>query len=453
VPPSRARLALAAGVAAAAALAASAAPAGAASGRIHTVAGAGVFVLPAATIPPPIGDGGPAALARLVFPTDVEALPDGGYLVAEAEGNRIRRVSPAGVIRTIAGQARGGFLGDGGPATAARLDTPVGVAALADGAVAIADQRNSRVRLVEPDGTIRTLAQLTAPDGVAPAADGGVLAVQDLENRVVHVSRAGVVTVVAGTGVRGFAGDGGPATAARLNRPRAVAPAAGGGFLIADGSNRIRRVAADGTITTAAAVDRPAGVAGTSDGSILVTSVNRVLRVAPGGAVTTVAGTGRGNFSGDGGPPADATLWLPRGIAQAAGGGILVAHPVGGGRVRYIDAADPGPAVPGAPRPPAANFRRGIQRGEVAVMTHVRVACPPRGVAMRFVLARRATVSMVVTRYRGGVVARPGARLSAGAHVLRFRAPRVGRHLVRLTAAEGPGRAAHDQAEVSVNPC
>jgi hypothetical protein len=253
--------------------------------------------------------------------------------------------------------------------------------------------------------------------------------------------------------MRGFSGDGGPATAARLNRPRAVAPAADGGFLIADGSNRIRRVAADGTITTAAAVDRPAGVAETSDGAILVTSVNRVLRVRPDGVITTVAGTGRGNYSGDGGPPREATLWLPRGIAQPAGGGILVANPIGGGRVRFIDTADPGPAVPGAPRLMAANFRRAIQRGEVGVMTHVRVACPPRGVAMRFVLARRATVSMVVARYRGGVVARPGARLAAGAHVLRFRAPRMGRYLARLTAAEGPGRAAHDQAEVSVNPC
>lgn len=100
----------------------------------------------------------------------------------------------------------------------------------------------------------------------------------------------------------------------------------------------------------------------------------------------------------------------------------------------------------------AASFARGIQRGEAGIMTHVRVACPPRGVAMRFGLARPATVSMVVT-LRGRTVARPGARLGAGSQVLRFRAGQTGQYLVRLTAAEGPGRAAHDQAQVSVNPC
>ena len=227
----------------AAVLVAGLAPA-AATGRNFTVAGAGGFALPMATIAPPMGDGGPASLARILYPTAVAALPDGGYLVADGEGNRIRRVSSAGVITTIAGTGRGGLTGDGGPATAARMDWPTGVAPLTDGSVAIADQRNNRVRLIDPAGTIRTLAQVTSPDGVAPAADGGVLVVQDFENRVLHVDRAGVVTAAAGTGARGFAGDGGPATAALLNRPVGVAAASDGGFLIADGSSHVRRVAA-----------------------------------------------------------------------------------------------------------------------------------------------------------------------------------------------------------------
>lgn len=430
---------------------AAAGPAAAATGRIFSVAGAGGFALPMATIAPPVGDGGPAAFARILYPTAVAALPDGGYLVADAEGQRIRRVSPAGVITTIAGTGRGGLTGDGGPATAARIDWPTGVAPLADGSVAIADQRNNRVRLIDPAGTIRTLAQLTSPDGVAPVADGGVLAVQDLENRVVHIDRAGVVTVVAGTGARGSSGDGGPATAALLNRPVAVAAAADGGFLIADGSNRVRRVAADGTISTAATVRRPAAVAETSGGALLVASLSTVLMVRPDGVTTTVAGTGRGNFSGDGGPARDASLWLPRGVAQAAGGGILVAD-TNSGRVRFVDRADPGPSVPGAPRVRAASFLRPIQRGEAGIMTHVRVACPPRDVAMRFGLARPATVSLVVT-LRGRTVARPGARLGAGSHVVRFRVRQTGQHLVRLTAAEGSGRSARDQAQLTVNAC
>ncbi|HTI35603.1 MAG TPA: hypothetical protein VL422_18150, partial [Miltoncostaea sp.] len=216
-----------AGAAAAALIAAG--PAAGASGRIFTVAGAGDFAFPMRTIAPPVGDGGPAAFARVLYPTAVAALPDGGYLVADGEGQRVRRVSATGVIRTVAGVGREGSTGDGGPATAARLNWPVGVAGLPDGAVAIADQRNNRIRLVEPDGTIRALAQLVSPDGLAAAADGGVLVVQDVENRVVHVDRAGLVTVVAGTGARGFAGDGGPATAAALNRPAAVGAAADGG--------------------------------------------------------------------------------------------------------------------------------------------------------------------------------------------------------------------------------
>ena len=121
----------------------------------------------------PLGDGGPARLAPLDFPTGVAALPDGGFLVAEQYASRIRRISPRGVISTVAGNGRAGLFGDGGPATAARLNYPSGVAALADGSIAIADQRNNRVRLVNRAGRISTLAPARWPDGVGAAPDGG----------------------------------------------------------------------------------------------------------------------------------------------------------------------------------------------------------------------------------------------------------------------------------------
>ena len=463
-----ARIAAASAVALVAGLAVGAPPASPATGRIFSVAGAGFFVRGDVSVAPPIGDGGPAAFARLTSPVAVAATQDGGFLVAEANGHRVRRVSPRGVISRVAGTGRGGLSGDGGPATAARINTPVGVAQLADGTVAIADQRNNRIALVDPAGVISTLATMTAPDGVAAAADGGVLVVQDFENRVLHVDRAGVATVVAGSGVRGFFGDGGPATAARLSRPKGVASTADGGFLIADG-NRVRRVAPDGTISTvagngamvpsgdggpatAAAVPRPAAVAATPDGGFLVASVNQIRRVRPDGTIVTLAGTGRGNFSGDGGPARTANTWLPHGVAAAAGGGVFVADP-NAERIRFIDSADPGPA-PGVttPRFMAASFVRGIQRGGVSNMTRIRVACPPRLVAVRFALARAATVSVVVSR-SGTTVARPGARLGAGAAVLRFRVSRTGEHLVRLTAVDSLRRAAHDQAQLSVGGC
>jgi DNA-binding beta-propeller fold protein YncE len=383
-----ARIAAATAVALVAVAAVSASPAAAATERIFSVAGAGFFERSNVAIAPPTGDGGPAAFARLTSPVAVAATPDGGFLIAEATRQRIRRVSPRGVITTVAGTGRGGLSGDGGPATVARINTPVGVAQLADGTVAFADQRNNRVALVDPAGVISTLAAMIAPDGVAAAADGGVLVVQDFENRVLHVGRAGVVTTVAGSGIRGF----------------------------------------------------------------LVASVNQIRRVRPDGTVATLAGTGRGNFSGDGGPARSANTWLPRGVAAAAGGGVFVAEP-NAEKIRFIDSADPGPA-PGVttPRFMAASFARGIQRGGVSNMTRIRVACPPRLVAVRFALARAATVSVVVTR-SGKTVARPGARLGAGAAVLRFRVNRTGEHLVQLTAVDSLRRAAHDQAQLSVNSC
>ena len=445
------------------------ASAAAATERIYTVAGAGFFVRNGVAVAPPTGDDGPATLARIAFPTAVAATADGGFLIAEGARHRIRRVSPRGVITTLAGTGRGGLSGDGGAATRARIDFPTGVAPLADGAVAIADQRNNRVRLVDAAGVITTLAAVTSPDGVAAAADGGVLVVQGFENRVLHVDRAGVTTVVAGSGVRGFSGDGGPAVAARLSRPAAVAPAGDGGFLVADGSNRVRRVGPDGTIATvagdgstrasgdggpatAAGVPRPAAVAQAADGGLLIATVNQIRRVRPDGTIVTVAGTGRGNFAGDGGPARRAALWLPGGVAPAAGGGVVVADTFGG-RVRFIDSADPGPAPdPATPRVMAASFARAIQRGDASGVTRVRVTCPPRLVAVRFAVSRPATVSLAVSR-AGRPVARLGARLAAGAHVLRFRVNRTGTHVLRLTAAGGLGRTAHDQALLNVNRC
>ena len=132
-----------------------------------------------------------AGLARLTFPTAVAATPDGGFLVAETERHRVRRVSPRGIITTIAGTGRGGFSGDGGPATRARLNFATGVARLPDGAIAIADQRNDRVRLVDPAGAISSLAAVRFPDGLSAAADGGVLVVQSAANRILPVDPSG----------------------------------------------------------------------------------------------------------------------------------------------------------------------------------------------------------------------------------------------------------------------
>ena len=148
----------------------------AASGTISTIAGSDSFGNFS-------GDGGPAAAATLNTPTGVAVLPDGGYLIADAGNGRVRRVFPNGTINTVAGTGNFGFSGDGGPATAADLKAPLGVAVMPDGSFLIADAGQARVRRVSP---------------------------------------AGVITTVAGTGTPGYSGDGGAATAAQLFAPSGV---------------------------------------------------------------------------------------------------------------------------------------------------------------------------------------------------------------------------------------
>jgi NHL repeat-containing protein len=225
-------------------------------GTITTIAGTGAAGFS--------GDGGPATKARLDAPRGIAALPDGGLLIPDSSNQRIRRVWPDGTITTVAGTGVPGFSGDGGPATAAQLDLPFGVAVLSGGAFLVADTANSRVRKVRADGTIVTVAgtgvagfsgdggsavaaELNNPHAVVALPDGGFLVADTFNNRVRRVSPQGVITTVAGTGVAGFSGDGGPASVAALDLPKAVAllPDASG-FLVADSANdRVRRVAVD----------------------------------------------------------------------------------------------------------------------------------------------------------------------------------------------------------------
>jgi hypothetical protein len=196
-------------------------------------------------------------------------LPDFGFLIADHD-SRVRRVWPDGTITTVVGTGTRGFSGDGGPAAAAQLSSPEGLAVLPDGGFLIADTYNSRVRRVWPDGTITTVAgtgtrgfsgdggpaaaaQLSSPESLAVLPDGGFLIADTYNSRVRRVWLDGTISTTAGTGTEGFAGDGGQATAAQLSFPRDLAVLPDGGFLIADQDNsRVRRVWPDGTITTVA---------------------------------------------------------------------------------------------------------------------------------------------------------------------------------------------------------
>ena len=317
------------------------------SGSITTIAGTGERGF--------AGDGGPATQAQLAFPTDVAVDGAGNLYIADAGNHRIRRVDPSGSITTIAGTGERGFAGDGGPATQARLYHPSGVAVDRAGNLYIADSGNHRIRRVSQSGTITTIAgtgergfggdggpaveaQLYYPRGVA-VGQMGDLYIADISNhRIRRVGRSGTITTFAGTRARGFSGDGGPATQARLYHPSGVAVGQLGDLYIADISNhRIRKVDSTGVITTIAGTGEfgdggpatqallyyPVGVAVGQFGDdvyIADTSNHRIRRVDPSGTITTFAGTGERGCCLDGAPPTQALLYHPDGVAVDVGG-------------------------------------------------------------------------------------------------------------------------------------
>jgi DNA-binding beta-propeller fold protein YncE len=208
------------------------------------------------------GDGGPASAATLQLPQALAVDPAGAALfIADSGNHRVRRVDLAtGVITTFAGGPAPGFTGDGGPATAALLQDPKGVAAAPSGDVYIADAGNERVRRVDRNGTITTVAgtgtegfagdggpapaaQLNHPRGVAVDGHGLLFVVDSMNHRVRIVDPSGIIATVAGCGRQGFSGDGGSATGARLFEPRGLAVDLAGHLFVADSYNdRIRRV-------------------------------------------------------------------------------------------------------------------------------------------------------------------------------------------------------------------
>jgi hypothetical protein len=301
------------------------------------------------------GDGGPATSAELDDPFQVTVDAAGNLVLSDFDRVRVAadrtgtfygQAMTAGDIYTVAGNGTRGFSGDGGPATSAELGGPGKVAIDAAGNLVIPDSSNSRVRVV----AVRT----------------GTFYGQAMT--------AGDIYTVAGRALRGFSGDGGPATAAKLNGPEAVAIDAAGNLVIADtGNGRVRVVAertgtfygqamtegdiytvagggtgalGDGGPARQASFDGLFDVAVDAAGNLVLTDTqhNRI-RVAADrtgtfygiamtkGDIYTVAGNGTGGFSGDGGPAIQAELFNPEGVAIDAAGGLVIADS-NNGRIR-----------------------------------------------------------------------------------------------------------------------
>jgi trimeric autotransporter adhesin len=295
-------------------------------------------------------------------------------------------------ISTIAGNGAGGYAGDGGPATAASISQPYGVAADSSGNIYIADSHNNRIRRVDASGTITTVAtglngpvgiavdpstgdvyfsdtsafvirkngavfagtlnargfdgtHLDYPYGVAVHPSGDVYFAQMAFSSVIRKVSGGVITTVAGNGSPGYSGDGGPATSASLNYPEGVAVDSAGNLYIADSSNYvIRKVTPGGTISTiagtgisgysgdggpatAAQINFPSSVAVDSSGNLYITEGDNVVRkVDTSGIISTVAGNIHlaGGYGGDGNVATAATLNAPWGLAFDTLGNLLI---------------------------------------------------------------------------------------------------------------------------------
>ena len=327
--------------------------------RIDTMAGGAV------------GDNGPALQARLYDPDGMAVDGFGNLYIADTENHRIRRVNPSGIITTVAGTGETGFSGDNGPAVRARLYYPRGVAVDAAGNLFIGDAYNHRIRRVDPSGIITTIvgtgepgfsgdggpavaAQLLGPQGVAADGAGNLYVADSVNFRIRRVDPSGMIITIAGTGKQGYSGDGGPATGARLNVPEGVAVDAAGNLFIGDAYNhRIRRVDPSGTITTiagtgkqgysgdggpaiAARISGPSGLTVDGNGNLYFSGSERVRKIDPSGSITTIVGSGVSGAGGDGGPAIAAELNLPRGVAVDNVGNLYVAQS-GHDRIRRVD--------------------------------------------------------------------------------------------------------------------
>jgi hypothetical protein len=326
------------------------------------------YTMPAEPLQTWIGTGLPGyngdnarTLTSLTRPQGVAADASYDVFVADTGNNRIRMMNPKGYMSTVAGSGMVGYTGDGGPATAAGLDNPYGVAVDGAGDLFIADTGDHRVREVTPDGIIHTVAgngiagttgdggqatqaELNAPVDLALDGHGDLFISDGTANVIREVTTDGLIHTFAGTGVAGFNGDCIPASQALVNDPTGLAIDAAGDVFFTDTANhRVREVTTDGTIHTIAGtgiwgyagdhgaatyaeLESPTGLTIDSQGDLYVSDVSSAtVRAIVNNVIFTVAGTGTPGYNGDGFPAATMQLDDPVSVAIDSYGAIQIA--------------------------------------------------------------------------------------------------------------------------------
>jgi sugar lactone lactonase YvrE len=300
------------------------------------------------------GDNGAATSAQFNLPMGLAMDPAGNLYISDLNNQRIRKVATSGIVTTVAGTGTAGSSGDGGLATSAQLNTPYGVAADAAGDLFIADTNNHLIRKVTPDGIIKTiagtgaagfsgdggpatLAQLNAPAGVAVDAAGNVYVADTSNQRIRKIDAFGTITTIAGTGTSGFRGDGGPALSAWLAGPRRLTVDAAGDVFVADTNNqRIRELTPSQQSSTTFDLANGGGTSFQSGGSPAASTAVGYAEVVPDPGTQTPSGFAiidfreRNILVSEAGVPGTGLIQSGRVYAESGGAantGIAIANP------------------------------------------------------------------------------------------------------------------------------
>lgn len=335
-----------------------------ANGRLTAFAGDGEYDMR--------GDGRQAVTASLYSPYAIAFDARGNLHIADERCSCIRAVNPSGIINRVAGNGGFGRVPDQTPATQAFLIEPLGIAFDAVGNLLVASRAIAQLGAISPTGAYSSIAgaavgccanrepaktaPLDSPTSVAVDSRGRIF-LSEIGSNLIYMIENGVISIYAGTRYqRGFSGDNGPATQARLNRPTGIALDASGNLYVADRENRrVRVINREGVIRTfagdgqnryfgdggpavLASFRKPYALAVTPNGHLLIADIedNRVRLVDSEGRIRTFAGNGRMESTGDGGPATQAGLSEPSGLAADGAGNVYIVE-TAGARVRRVD--------------------------------------------------------------------------------------------------------------------